>query len=194
MIHNRQGYYYFPVIYVCINIKNFYPAGGLWWLSGRCLRPLREQHPRPQQIHWDTSRMPGDTNKKTRQRLILGFELSYTWAKKTSLGDRRKLQLYFLQDLCSQNLQLAQLFLHPFKNPTELFCRIFAARTLSAISSPISAPSVTFFLSVATLNSKKISSKLTSPDYKPKALCSSKPLPNSKRSSLIMEQISETGR
>ena len=38
------------------------------------------------------------------------------------------------------------------------FCRIFAARTLSAISSPISAPSVTFLLSVATQSSTKISS------------------------------------
>ena len=48
------------VIDVSIPIPTCIKPGGLRWLSGRCLWPLGEQHPRSQQIHWHTCRVPGD--------------------------------------------------------------------------------------------------------------------------------------
>ena len=71
--------------------------GSVRGLFGRCLWPLWEQHPRSQQIHWHTSRMPGERKENKIEYVFSSCIISFL--------EYRKNQLDLLQDLCSQNAQ-----------------------------------------------------------------------------------------
>ena len=93
--------------------------GRVWWLFGRRLWPLREQHSGPQQIHKHPCGMPGWQNEAEIWYLRILTEILKYWN---------------IQLAGSMQPKLTVPFLHPLQHPVLLACWVRRLRTVREYS------------------------------------------------------------